>query len=247
MKELTPEQIAQLTVEVPHNSPILCLVCLANDGVDIDWEAGQLPLNQLERYQRCMVIPGPHWSCPRCSTKIKEGRGWGKCPCCKTSRPARRTRWIYVVDCPCIETEAQRKATADAEEVRRRYYERENRPAMEKAQARAAAEEQARAEATAFAADRAEADDCLDDMPNRHCTKPKNNLPHSFCHACRRFDKERQTNQAPPRTAPARKGTLEQPAPKVSTPARDQAWDSRPGWKDKVPMQDAVAEALGDW
>lgn len=247
MKQLTEEQIAKLTKTVPDNSPVLCLVCLANDGVQVDWEAGQLPLEQMPQFRRCMVVPGPHWSCPRCSTKIKEGRGWGKCPSCQVSRPARRSRWTYVADCPCVETELQRKATAEAEEVRRRYYEREDRPAMEKAQARAAAEEQAKAEATAFAADRAEADDCLDDMPNRHCTKPKNNLPHSFCYACKRFDKDRQQNQAPPRPATPRKGTLEQPQPRVSTPARDHSWESKPGWRDPVPMQDDVAGAFGDW
>lgn len=246
MKALTEEQIAKLTVTVANDSPVLCLVCLANDGIDIDWGAGQLPENQLAKFRRCMVIPGPHWACPRCSTKLKEGRGWGKCPCCRVSRPARRTRWTYVVDCPCVETEAQRQATAEAEEVRRRYYEREDRPAMEKAQARAAAKEQAKAEAIAFAADRADADDCLEDMPNRTCTKPKNNLPNPFCHACRRFDKDRQTNQAPPKAATPRHGSLEQP--KTSTPLRDPgSFETRRGFKETVPMQDAVADAFGDW
>lgn len=245
MKTLTEEQIKSLTVEVPDNSPVLCLVCLVNDGVQVDWDAGQLPADQLARFKNCMVVPGPHWSCPRCSTRLREGRGFGKCPCCKTSRPARRSRWTYVVDCPCIETEAQRKATAEIEEARTRYYEREDRPAMEKAAAKAAAGQQARAEALAFAADRSDADDCIDDLPNRECRKPKNNLPHSFCHACSRFDKERAT-APPPRRPEPRTGSLEQP--KVSTPQADnRGFADRPGWKDKVAMKDDVAEAFGDW
>jgi len=245
--QLTEEQIAKLTVHVEQDSQVLCLVCLANAGVEVGWDEGQLPLAQLSKFKSCMVVPGPHWACPQCNTRLKEGRGWGKCPCCKTSRPARRTRWTYIVDCSCIETEAQRKATAEADEVRRRYYERENRPAMEKAAAKAAAQEQAQAEAVAFAAAREEAVECLADMPNQTCTKPENNLPHSYCCACPRFDHKRKQNQPPPKQQPARKSSLEQSQPKVSTPARDQTWEDRPGWRDKVKMEDAVSDAFGDW
>lgn len=46
MKQITEEQIAKLTVHVADNSPILCLVCLANDGVHVDWEAGQLQIGR---------------------------------------------------------------------------------------------------------------------------------------------------------------------------------------------------------
>lgn len=238
MSSLTPEQLNRMRVNIEPGSRVLCLVCLGKARIKIDWNKLKIPECQLPDFYDCMVVPDEDWNCPKCTRSLVDGTGKGCCPCCGESRIAKRKKWTYTVDCPCVKTAKQRETDARAAQAREAYYDREERPAREREAARLAQEEEAKAKAGL----RSKASLCLADMPKSGCTYPANNLPFGeMCRACPRFDRA-----APP--APVnRKGSLEQPQPKVSTPVRDHAWDSRPGWKDKVQMQDAVADSFGDW
>lgn len=225
---MTPEeQREKLTVTIPVDSKVLCLTCVRNAEILVNWQTGQVAAHQLALFQACMVVPAERWACPDCNTRLREGQGWGKCPCCGERRPATRIRWEYHIDCDCLKTAEQLRNKAVAEQMRQRDADREARPAAERAEA-----SQAKAEA------RVTADKCLASKPEQRCLIPETALPYGdVCKACRRFDK---------RPAPAqRSGSLDQP--KVSTPLRDQDFHDRPGWKDKVTMTDHVADAFGDW
>lgn len=234
---LTPEQLNRLRVDVDAGSRVLCLVCVGRANIKVDWERLKVPECQLADFLACMVEPDEDWNCPKCHKSLVDGLGKGSCPSCGVSRIAKRKRWTYTVDCPCVKTADQRKADANAAKAREAYYDREDRPAREREAARAAAEEEAKAKA----GQRAKAALCLADMPKSGCTYPANNLPFgSMCEACPRFDRQ------PAPTQTQRKSSLEQP--KTSTPLRDPgSFETRRGFKETVPMQDAVADSFGDW
>jgi hypothetical protein len=180
--KLTQEQLDKLTVVVKDGSKVLCSNCLGRRGVAL--KSGQVQQDQMEEYLACLVVPDQEWRCPECAAKIFEGRGWGKCPSCSRRRGARRTGWVYIVNCPCVETPEQRAATMARYKDRESYYKREHD--------REVAPQQEAAEARALA------DSCLSEMPDQTCEIPVDSLPHPFCHACKRFRAKPQVRTGTP-------------------------------------------------